>query len=111
MRARPIPNVYENRTPSRIDRARDFFNALLEQALANSRAAVKAAQLIEDANKRHRTLELAARDVRYFSERVASAELRPEPTNFEVVAFGHRVAIVRDGDRRHAYANRRRGRG
>ena len=75
----------------------------LEQALANSRAAVKAAQLIEDANERRRTLELAARDVRYFSERVGSAELRPEPTNFEVVAFGHRVAIVRDDDRRHAY--------
>jgi hypothetical protein len=71
----------------------------LEQAVANSRAATKAAQLIDDANERRRAGELAARDVRYFSERLASAELRPEPTSVEVVAFGHRVTIVRDDKR------------
>ncbi len=75
----------------------------LEQAVAKSRAAVKAAQRIEDVNERRRALELAARDLRYFSERVASAELRPAPTSVEVVAFGHRVAIVRDDDRRQTY--------
>jgi len=75
----------------------------LEQAVANSRAAVKAAQLLDDANERRRAGELAARDVRYFSERLASAELRPEPTSVEVVAFGHRVTIVRDDKRRQAY--------
>ena len=75
----------------------------LEQAVDDSRAAVKSAQRIEDANERRRALELAARDLRYFSERVASAELRPAPTSFEVVAFGHRVAIVRDDGRRQTY--------
>jgi transcription elongation GreA/GreB family factor len=75
----------------------------LEQAVADSQAAVKAAQRIEDANERRRALELAARDLRYFSERVASAELRPAPTSVEVVAFGHCVAIVRDDDRRQTY--------
>jgi transcription elongation GreA/GreB family factor len=75
----------------------------LEQAVANSREALKAAQLIEDANERRRALELAARDARYFSERLASAELRPAPTSVEVVTFGHRVTIVRDDDRRHTY--------
>jgi transcription elongation GreA/GreB family factor len=75
----------------------------LEKAVAESRAAVKAAQLMEDANERRRALELAARDLRYFSERLASAELRPEPTSVEVVAFGHRVSIIRDDDRRQAY--------
>lgn len=75
----------------------------LEQAVANSQASVKAAQLVEDVNERRRALELAARDLRYFSERVASAELRPAPTSVEVVAFGHRVAIVRDDDRRQTY--------
>jgi transcription elongation GreA/GreB family factor len=75
----------------------------LEQAVANSREALKAAQLIEDPNERRRALELAARDARYFSERLASAVLRPEPTSVEVVAFGHRVTISRDDDRRQTY--------
>src|SRR5580700_8087547 len=61
----------------------------LEQAVATSREALKAAQLIEDANERRRALELAARDARYFSERLASAELRPAPMSVEVVTFGH----------------------
>ena len=75
----------------------------LEQAVAKGRAAVKAARLIEDMNERRRALELAARDLQYFSERLASAELRPATTSVEVVAFGHRVAIVRDDDRRQTY--------
>ena len=58
---------------------RSGFQAL-EQAVVDSREALKAAQVIEDANERHRALELAARDARYFSERLASATLRPEPT-------------------------------
>ena len=45
----------------------------------------------------------SARDARYFSERLASATLRPEPTGVEVVAFGHRVTIIRDDDRRQTY--------
>jgi hypothetical protein len=44
----------------------------LEKALADSREAVRAAQSIEDANERRRALDLAARDARYLSERVAS---------------------------------------
>jgi transcription elongation GreA/GreB family factor len=75
----------------------------LERAVADSREALRAAQLIEDANERRRALELAARDARYFSERLASAVLRPEPTSVEVVAFGHRVTIIRDGDRHQSY--------
>ena len=51
----------------------------LERALADSQQALKAAQAIEDANERRRALELAARDARYFAERVASAVLQPEP--------------------------------
>jgi transcription elongation GreA/GreB family factor len=75
----------------------------LEQAAGDGRAALKAAQLIEDANERRRALELAARDARYFSERLASAELRPQPIGVEVVAFGHRVTILRDDDRRQTF--------
>ena len=48
----------------------------LEQAVADSREALRAAQLIEGANERRRALETAARDARYFSERLASAVAR-----------------------------------
>ena len=75
----------------------------LESAAAESGEALKAAQGIEDANERRRALELAARDARYFSERLGSAILRPEPESAEVVAFGHRVTILRDGERRQTY--------
>jgi transcription elongation GreA/GreB family factor len=75
----------------------------LKQAVTDSQEALRAAQLIEDANERRRALELAARDARYFSERLATAALRPEPTGVEVVAFGHRVTIIRDDDRRQTY--------
>ncbi len=75
----------------------------LEQAVADSREALKIAQLVDDANDRRRVLALAARDARYFSERLASAELRPEPDNAKVVAFGHRVTILRDDERRQTY--------
>jgi transcription elongation GreA/GreB family factor len=72
----------------------------LEQAVADSREAMRVAKLIEDADERRGALE---RDARYFSERLATAALRPEPTSVEVVAFGHRVTIIRDDDRRHTY--------
>src|SRR6201996_9340411 len=75
----------------------------LERALADSRQALKAAHATEDANERRRALELAARDVRYFSERVASAVPQPEPADTVVVAFGSQVTILRDDDRRQTF--------
>ena len=72
----------------------------LERALADSKQALKAAQALLDANERRRALELAARDARYFAERVASAVPRPEPANTVVVVFGSSVTILRDDDRR-----------
>ena len=75
----------------------------LDQALADSQQALKAAQVIEDANGRCRALELAARDVRYFAERVASAVPQPEATDTVVVAFGSQVTILRDDDRRQTF--------
>jgi transcription elongation GreA/GreB family factor len=75
----------------------------LERALADSQQAPKAAQTIADANDRRRALELAARDVRYFAERVASAVPRPEPDDAVVVAFGSQVTVLRDDDRRQTF--------
>src|SRR5271155_2816247 len=54
---------------------------VLEQALVHSHQALKAAQAIEDAKERRRALELAARDARYFAERLASAIPQPAPTD------------------------------
>ena len=75
----------------------------LERALAASQLALKAAQAIADANDRRRALELAARDLRYFAERVASALPQPEPADTVVVAFGSQVTILRDEDRRQTF--------
>ena len=75
----------------------------LEHALADSRQALNAAQTIADANDRRRALELAARDVRYFAERVSSAIPQPDPADTVVVAFGAQVTILRDDDRRQTF--------
>jgi transcription elongation GreA/GreB family factor len=75
----------------------------LERALADSQQALKAAQAIADTNDRRRALELAARDVRYFAERVASAVPQPEPGETVIVAFGSQVTVLRDDDRRQTF--------
>jgi transcription elongation GreA/GreB family factor len=75
----------------------------LERALADSQLALKAAQAIEDADERRRVLELAARDVRYFAERVASAVPQAEPADTVVVAFGSQVTILREDGRRQTF--------
>jgi transcription elongation GreA/GreB family factor len=75
----------------------------LERAFADSQQALKAAQRIEDANERRRALELAARDVGYFAERVASAVPQPDPADPRVVAFGSQVTILRDDGRRQTF--------
>jgi transcription elongation GreA/GreB family factor len=75
----------------------------LARALADSQQALKTAQAIEDANERRPTLELAARDVRYFAERVASTVPQVEPYDTVVVAFGSRVTILRGDDRRQTF--------
>jgi transcription elongation GreA/GreB family factor len=75
----------------------------LERALGESHQALKTAQVIEDANERRRALELAARDARYFAERLASAVLQPEPANSTAVVFGSRVTVLRDNGRRQTF--------
>ena len=75
----------------------------LESATAESGEALKTAQGIEDANERRRALELAARDARYFSERLASAIFGPSRRASRRLGLGHRVTILRDGQRRQTY--------
>jgi len=75
----------------------------LESALADSRVALEAANRLEDRDARRRAADLAARDIQYFTERVRSAELRPEPAGADRVAFGARVTFERADGRRQIF--------
>ena len=75
----------------------------LERAEAEARAALEAAQQIEDANERRRAVEHAQRDFRYFGERLRTAEVKAAPASHDVVAFGAEVTIHRDDERRQTF--------
>ena len=70
---------------------------LLEERLREARQALDAAQQIEDVNERRRQSASPSRDVRYFSERVRTAQVLPAPTAFDKVGFGNVVTFSRDG--------------
>ena len=71
----------------------------LDAAMAAARAAYHATHEIEDLNERRSAVAAASRDVRYFAERVRSAQLMPDPVERDTVAFGSRVTFVRDDGR------------
>ena len=75
----------------------------LTNAMTESRAADDAAQQIEDAGERRRAVAAASRDMRYFADRLRTAQLVLPPTEFGAVAFGHRVTFRRDDGRRQAF--------
>lgn len=75
----------------------------LEQQVGEARAAYDAAQSIEDINERRRQSAVPLRDLRYFSERLRTAELIPAPTATETVAFGTKVTFSRDDGRVATY--------
>jgi transcription elongation GreA/GreB family factor len=75
----------------------------LTNAMTVSRAAYDAAQRIEDAGERRRAVAVASRDMRYFADRLRTAQIVPPPTESRAVAFGHRVTFVRDDGRRQAF--------
>ena len=72
----------------------------LTDAMSQSRTAYEAAQQIQDAAERRRVVVVASRDIRYFAERLRTAQLVTPPADFSAVAFGHRVTFRR-GDGRH----------
>ena len=77
--------------------------AALEAAVAGARAAVETAQKLEDTNERRRALALAARDARYFAERLASAQVVADADNAETIAVGHKVTFTRVDGRKQTY--------
>jgi transcription elongation GreA/GreB family factor len=75
----------------------------LEKAMAEARAAYDFAEGIEDVNERRRAAAPAFRDMRYFAERLRSAQLVPPPTAGDLVAFGNRATFERDDGRRQTF--------
>ena len=75
----------------------------LTNAMTESRAAYDAAQKIEDVSERRRAVALASRDMRYFADRLRTAQLVTPSADFSAVAFGHRVTFRRGDGRRQAF--------
>jgi transcription elongation GreA/GreB family factor len=75
----------------------------LANAMAEWRAAYNAAQQIEDAGERRRAVAVASREMRYFADRLRTAEVVPPPAEYGVIAFGHQVTFTRDDGRRQAF--------
>jgi len=75
----------------------------LERALDEARQAYETAQRIEDVNDRRREAAIPLRDVRYFSERVRTAQVIPDPASTDVVAFGSTVTFSRYDGRVQKY--------
>lgn len=75
----------------------------LKRQLDEARQACEAAQRIEDVNERRREAAIPLRDLRYFSERVRTAQLVPDPASFDVVAFGSTVTFSRHDGRVQKY--------
>src|SRR5271169_7111853 len=67
----------------------------LDSAMAAARAAYHAAQQIEDLNERRAAVAAASRDMRYFSERLRTAQLMPDPAGRDTVAFGSLATFAR----------------
>lgn len=76
---------------------------MLEDEFAAAKAALEAANLIEDVNDRRRQSAVPVRDVRYYSERLRTAILTPQPTSNDVIAFGHTVTYEREDGRQQTY--------
>jgi transcription elongation GreA/GreB family factor len=75
----------------------------LDAAMAAARAAYYAARQIEELNERRNAVTAASRDMRYFAERLRTAQLMPDPVERDTVAFGSRVTFARDDGRRQTF--------
>jgi transcription elongation GreA/GreB family factor len=92
---RPIPDGPNHVTASGLEK--------LQASVLEARAAYEAAMLIEDVNERRRQASGPMRELRYFSERVRTAQLLPEPGATDLVLFGTTVTFSRDDGRVQTY--------
>ncbi|RJG40337.1 transcription elongation factor GreA [Mesorhizobium sp. DCY119] len=75
----------------------------LDLQLNQARQAYEAASKIEDPNERRRQAAIPLRDLRYFAERVRTAQLVPAPTTTDKVAFGSTASFRREDGRLQKY--------
>ncbi|MGE6783664.1 transcription elongation factor GreA [Ensifer adhaerens] len=75
----------------------------LEVLLQEARKAYEAAAAVDDVNEKRRQQAGPLRDLRYLNERLRTAQLMPEPTSTETVAFGSIVTFSRDDGRVQKY--------
>lgn len=75
----------------------------LEDQLHQAQAAHEAAQAIEDVNERRRESALPLRDARYFATRLRTAQVMPQPSSTETIAFGSTVTFERGDCRVQTY--------
>ncbi|HWJ74810.1 MAG TPA: transcription elongation factor GreA [Kaistia sp.] len=75
----------------------------LQDDLAKAREAFAVADALEDVNERRRQSALPVRDMRYYAERVRTAQVSPAPASNDVIAFGHTVTFERDDGRKQTF--------
>ena len=75
----------------------------LERQLGEAREAFEAANAIEDIHEKRRQQAGPLRDIRYFSERIRTAQLMPQPADIKTVAFGLTVTFEREDGRVQTY--------
>ncbi len=75
----------------------------LEVQLHEAREAYDAAQQVEDVNERRRQAAAPLRDIRYFGERLRTAQVVPDPASTDTVAFGSTVTFSRPDGRVQKY--------
>lgn len=76
---------------------------MLQDELERARQALEAANMLEDVNERRRQSAVPVRDMRYYAERVRTAQLMPTPAFNDAVAFGHTVTFERDDGRTQTF--------
>ncbi len=75
----------------------------LEKQLEQAREAFTKANTLDDVNERRRQTANPLRDLRYYAERVRSAQVVPLPTSNDVIAFGCTVTFRRNDGRVQEY--------
>ena len=85
--------------PDRVNLVTEAGLKMLQDELARAQQALEAASQLDDVNERRRQSAVPLRDMRYYAERVRTAQLMPAPASNDVIAFGHTVTFRRDDDR------------
>ncbi len=94
-----VEDLPERPVPSERNLVTERGLALIEAAAERSRAALAEAHARED----RAAAATAARDHRYWSARLASAEVMAAPADAGEVRFGHRVVLKRAGGERQTF--------